>query len=94
VLTSAIRIHRLGEVDVRRIVARDHAARAFLGDFRARTWTLFIEHRVLPAIVFGLMPNGLEASLRIGSGSATFECVWKIDHLPMMRARDLIHRDT
>jgi hypothetical protein len=72
----------------------DNAAGTFFTDFRARTRAFFIQHGMLPAIIFRLVPDCLETPFRIGGGAATFECVRKISHLCMMRARDLKPRDT
>ena len=91
---TTVRIHRLGEMNVRRIVMRNDAARPLFGDFRFRTRPLFIQQRVLPAVVFGMMSYGFEPSLRIGSGATTFDCGGNICHLRSMRLLCLNCRDT
>jgi hypothetical protein len=71
-------------MDVRRIVMRDDAACAFFGDFRFWTRPFFIQQRVLPAIVFGMMPKRFETSLWIGGGATAFDCVRNICHVRSM----------
>lgn len=83
-LATAVRIHGHIEGKVRRIVARDHAARTFLDDFGTRARLLFIQQGVLPTVIFGVVPDAFEASFRIGSGAAAFECVGKICHRSIM----------
>jgi hypothetical protein len=80
VLTTAVRVHCLRKMDVRRIVMRDNAARTLFGDFCFRTWQFFIQQRVLPSIVFGMVPNRFKAPLRIGSGATSFDGVRNICH--------------
>jgi hypothetical protein len=72
-LATAIGIHRLTEIEVGRVVMGDNAAGTFFTDFRARTRAFFIQHGMLPAIIFRLVPDCLETPFRIGGGAATFE---------------------
>ncbi len=73
VFAAAIRVDRLAEGDVRRVVAADHAARAFLGDLGARAWRILVQQRALPAVVLGLMADAFEAALGIGRSTAALE---------------------
>src|SRR3546814_11602753 len=73
VFAAPVRVDRLAEGDVRRVVAADHAARAFLGDFGARAWCLFVQQGALPAVVFGLVTDALAAAFRVGGGAARSE---------------------
>ncbi len=72
VLATTIRIECLIEMDVGRVVARDDAARAFLGHFGAWARRLLVQQQALPAVVFRVVANGFEAPLRIGGSAATF----------------------
>src|SRR5690606_24300137 len=64
---------RLAEADVWRVVAADHAARAFLGDLGARARRLLVQQRALPAVVLRMAAGGLEAAFRIGRRTAALD---------------------
>ena len=69
-LAAAIRVQRLIEGDVGRVVAADHAPGTFLGDLRARARRILVQQCALPAVVLGLMADRFEAAFRIGGGTA------------------------
>jgi len=73
VLAAAVRIQRLLERDVGRVVVRDHAARTLFGHLGARTRCGFVQHGALPAIILGMVAHAFETPLRIGSGAATLD---------------------
>src|SRR3546814_2953847 len=61
VLATAIRIHRLAEADVGRVVAADDAARALLGDPGRRMRGRVLVHRT-PAVVLAAGDGLLETA--------------------------------
>lgn len=73
VLATAVRVDRLSEMDIRRIVAADHAARAFLGDLGARARAILVEQLTRPAVIFGVVPDALKATFGIGRGAAPLD---------------------
>src|SRR5687767_7753263 len=79
-LATAVRVHRLAEADVGRIVAADDAARAFLGDLgvqlRQRIGLAFDVRMVVdraPAIVLAAAHGLLIAPGHVRGGAATLD---------------------
>src|SRR6201996_9507463 len=92
-LATAIGIQRLAEMDVGRVVMADHAARAFFGNLGTRARQGLVEHGMLPAVVFGMVADRLEAPFRIGGGAAAFEGARRLVHLLSLRAHGLTGGD-
>src|SRR6185312_12354371 len=96
-LAPAIRVHRLVEGDVGRVVAGDDAARALLGDLGARARRGLVQQQALPAVVLGVVTDGLEAPLRVGGGAAALDRLrWKdrVVHRRSVARGHLNRRDT